>query len=63
MRRFEHRTEGASAVKRTNQHCLVVASGEPRPKTPDPSARDVTRRRWETSVQVWRAELNRVRPL
>ena len=61
MRRFERRVEGISAVNRTNQYCIIAASREPRPKTPDPSAR-VSKRRWKTGAQVWRAELDLTRP-
>ena len=60
-RRLRKRTEGVEAIKRSEDYLQVTADpSHPRPKTPDPHDRKVSKRSWERSVQVWRFDLKAV---
>ena len=60
-RRLRKRTEGVEAIKRSEDYLQVTADpSHPRPKTPDPHDRKVSKRSWERSVQVWRLDLKAV---
>ena len=60
-RRLRKRTGGVEAIKRSEDYLQVTADpSHPRPKTPDPHDRKVSKRSWERSVQVWRFDLKAV---
>ena len=57
-RRHAKRSAGVDAVKRSADYmCLIDRAIQPRPTTPDPLDRQVSKRRWERSVQAWRANI------
>ena len=61
QRRSAHRLAGVTAVKRSTDY--VAATDDPnvpRPSTPDPTDRRVSKRAWERSVQEWRLGLKAV---
>ena len=69
QRRESKRRGGVAAIKWSPDYLIAMErlsecdGGNPapsRPRTPDPTDRAVSKRRWELSVQVWRKELTRV---
>ena len=59
-RRLAHRTEGTRAVKRTKDYTAAWTAQVPRPRTPDPTRRDLSKRAWERAMQEWRHGLKGV---
>ena len=55
-RRIQKRSEALVSIKRREEYAAVPVAS--RPKTPDPQDRAVSKRDWETSVQLWRSQLN-----
>ena len=53
QRRILKRITAVRAIKSNPEYAVCAA----RPSTPDPHDRTITKRRWETSVQIWRAAL------
>ena len=61
QRRSAHRAAGVAAVKRSADYISVAASPRvPRPNTPDPTDRMLSKRAWERGVQQWRMDLKAV---
>ena len=60
-RRSAHRAAGVAAVKRSADYISATADPQvPRPKTPDPTDRKLSKRAWERGVQQWRMDLKGV---
>ena len=58
QRRSAHRAAGVGAVKRSADYIRATEDpGVPRPKTPDPTNRKLSKRAWERGVQQWRMDL------
>ena len=58
QRRSAHRAAGVGAVKRSADYIRATADPlVPRPKTPDPTDRKLSKRTWERNVQQWRMDL------
>lgn len=63
-RRSAHRAAGVAAVKRSADYISAAAGPRvPRPKTPDPTDRKLSKRAWERGVQQWRMDLKDVAAL
>ena len=61
QRRSAHRAAGVAAVKRSADYISATADPRvPRPKTPDPTDRKLSKRAWERGVQQWRMDLKGV---
>ena len=61
QRRSAHRAAGVAAVKRSADYISATADPRvPRPKTPDPTDRKLSKRAWERGVQQWRMDLKSV---
>ena len=61
QRRSAHRAAGVAAVKRSADYISAAASPRvPRPNTPDPTDRMLSKRSWERGVQEWRMDLKAV---
>ena len=59
--RSAHRVAGVKAVKRSADYIRVTANSlTPRPRTPDPIDRKLSKRAWERSVQQWRIDLRAI---
>ena len=64
QRRSAHRAAGVAAVKRSADYISAAASPRvPRPNTPDPTERMLSKRAWERGVQQWRMDLKAVAQL
>ena len=55
-----HRAAGVAAVKRSADYVTATAARVPRPRTPDPTDRKLSKRGWERGVQQWRMDLKGV---
>ena len=55
-----HRKAGVRAIKRTPEYMAATRALVPRPRTPNPTDRTLSKRAWERSVQVWRKGLKEV---
>jgi len=61
QRRSAHRAAGVAAVKRSADYISATADPHvPRPNTPDPTDRMLSKRAWERGVQQWRMDLKAV---
>ena len=60
QRRSAHRAAGVAAVKRSADYISATAAMVPRPQTPDPGDRKLSKRAWERGVQQWRMDLKGV---
>ena len=61
VRRTAHRAAVLAAVKRGANYLAATQDPTfPRPQTPDPTDRTVSKRRWERGVQQWRKDLEGV---
>ena len=60
-KRSAHRLAGVKAIQRSSDYIAVVTAGVPRPKTPDPTDRKLSKRAWERGVQQWRMDLKGVK--
>lgn len=61
QRRSAHRAAGVAAVKRSADYISATADPHvPRPNTPDPTDRKLSKRAWERGVQQWRMDLKAV---
>ena len=61
QRRSRHREAGVEAVKRSAEYITAAANPHvPRPMTPDPTDRRLSKRAWERGVQQWRENLKTV---
>ena len=61
QRRSAHRAAGVAAVKRSADYISATADPMvPRPQTPDPGDRKLSKRAWERGVQQWRMDLKGV---
>ena len=56
-KRSAHRLAGVKAIKRSSDYIAVATAGGPRPKTPNPTDRKLSKRAWERGVQQWRMDL------
>ena len=56
QRRISHRRAVVSYVKSTWEYKAAAANSSC-PSTPDPENRDVSKRKWEKSIQTWRRDL------
>ena len=56
-RRSAHRAAGVAAIKRSKEYTVAADPRAPRPTTPDPTDRRLTKRRWERGNQRWRFDL------
>ena len=62
QRRMAHRVEGVAAVMRSDDYTRATADPQaPRPRTPDPTDRRLSKRAWERCVQQWRIYLKGIR--
>ena len=60
--RMAHRVAGVAGVKRSDDYTRATADPQaPRPRTPDPTDRRLSKRAWERSVQQWRIGLKGIR--
>ena len=62
QRRSAKRVAGVAAVKRSTDYYVVAIANPsvPRPSTPDPTDKKVSKRSWERSMQEWRWDLKGV---
>ena len=56
QRRISHRRAVVSYVKSTWEYKAAAANSSC-PSTPDPENRDISKRKWEKSIQAWRRDL------
>ena len=58
LSRLAHRFNGITAVHNSlNYRVVLQALSEERPRSPDPTDRNLSKRDWESAVQQWRHEL------
>ena len=60
QRRSCHRQAGVAAVKRSDDYRIAQAAQVPRPKSPDAADKKLSKRQWESGVQIWRKGLKAV---
>ena len=58
LSRLAHRFNGITAVHNSSNYRVVLeVLSEKRPRSPNPTDRNVSKREWESAVQQWRYEL------